>query len=422
MSSQNWYPQPGFKRRDMLRGAAALGTLGGLSACSEAGGGAKVASAASPISHRPHLTPMRVTPDQLIDMKCCLRPVRAAGPNLGTQMIGDTLVVHNYGHGGSGWSLSWGSAEVAVGKALSVLPSEIAVVGCGIIGLTTAVVAQRAGLKVTIYTRDVIQRTRSFRAHGSFTPDSRVALSAPAGAGFGDLWEQMTRLSWKGFRSMLGLPGDPVVFQDAFALSDAPPVKKHHDADPAIKGAWEPGGLPLQESEWAHYMDRIKDLVPDPVMLPTEENPFPVAYTRRSSEMHFNFPSYAHHLLTEFYQRGGLMVMRDFNDPGQYGQLKEKVVINATGYAARDLWRDKTVFPVRGQTGWLVPQHDAPYSLRYKNASLMSKSDGIVVMNNPIDLGEMFGVGDSMEWPDPAPILEVMKIVEPIMAGMKGIV
>jgi hypothetical protein len=115
------------------------------------------------------------------------------------------------------------------------------------------------------------------------------------------------------------------------------------------------------------------------------------------------------------------MVMRDFNDPGQYGQLKEKVVINATGYAARDLWRDKTVFPVRGQTGWLVPQHDAPYSLRYKNASLMSKSDGIVVMNNPIDLGEMFGVGDSMEWPDPAPILEVMKIVEPIMAGMKGI-
>jgi hypothetical protein len=52
-------------------------------------------------------------------------------------------------------------------------------------------------------------------------------------------------------------------------------------------------------------------------------------------------------------------MMRDFNDPGQYGQLKEKVVINATGYAARDLWRDKTVFPVRGQTGWLVPQHEA---------------------------------------------------------------
>jgi hypothetical protein len=62
---------------------------------------------------------------------------------------------------------------------------------------------------------------------------------------------------------MLGLPGDPVVFQDAYGLSDTPPEETPRGR-PAIKGAWQPGGLPLQESEWAHYMDRIKDLVPDP--------------------------------------------------------------------------------------------------------------------------------------------------------------
>ena len=111
---------------------------------------------------------MRLTPDQLIDLKCCIRPLRAAGPNLGTEVIGRKLVVHNYGHGGSGWSLSWGSADVAVGKALSVLPSSVAVIGCGIIGLTSAVMAQRAGLKVTIYARELIQRTRSYRASGSY--------------------------------------------------------------------------------------------------------------------------------------------------------------------------------------------------------------------------------------------------------------
>jgi threonine dehydrogenase-like Zn-dependent dehydrogenase len=59
-------------------------------------------------------------------------------------MIGDTLVVHNYGHGGSGWSLL-GQRGGGGGQGSVVLPSEIAVVGCGIIGLTTAVVAQRAG-------------------------------------------------------------------------------------------------------------------------------------------------------------------------------------------------------------------------------------------------------------------------------------
>ena len=410
-------------RRHVLRGGAAMAALGGLSACA----GGRVASAPGPVNgpmvsagNRPHLVPMRVSPDQLIDMKCCIRPLRAAGPNLGTQMVGDTLVVHNYGHGGSGWSLSWGSAEVAVGKALSVLPSEIAVVGCGIIGLTSAVVAQRAGLKVTIYARDIIQRTRTFRASGSFTPDSRVSLAEPAGAGFGDLWEQMARLSWKGFRSMLGLPGEPVVFADSYNVSDVPIVKHVEHPDPAIKGAWQPGGLPLQNSEFGKYGDRIKDIVPQSQPLSAEENPFAMPYATRVSQMHFNFPSYAHLLLTEFFQRGGLFVERDFNDPSQYGQLREKVVINATGYAARDLWRDNTVIPVRGQTGWLVPQREANYSVRFKNAMLMSKADGVVLMNNPVELGEMFGVGDSMELPDKGPLLEVLKIMEPVMAGLRG--
>ena len=396
----------------MLRGAGAAGGALALQAC-----GAERPKAASRAG-LPLLRPMRLTPDQLIDMKCCIRPLRAAGPNLDTQMVGDTLVVHNYGHGGSGWSLSWGCAEVAVGKALSVLPQELAVVGCGIIGLTSAVVAQRAGLKVTIYARDIIQRSRSFRASGSFTPDSRVALAAPAGAAFGDLWEHMARLSWKGFRSMIGLPGDPVVFADAYAVSDKPITRHHFDPDPSIKGAWEEGGLPLQNSEFGHYNDRIKDIMPQAQPLSAAENPFALPYATRTSQMHFNFPAYAHLLLTEFFERGGLFVARDFNDPSQFGQLREKVVINATGYGARDLWRDRTIIPVRGQTGWLVPQHEANYSLRYKEAMVMSKADGVVVMNNPIEPGEMFGVGDSMEWPDKEPILAVMAMLEPVMAGL----
>ncbi len=356
----------------------------------------------------PALVPMRLSPDQLIDLKCCIRPLRAAGPNLGTEMVRERLVIHNYGHGGSGWSLSWGSAEVAVGKALSVLPQRIAVIGCGIIGLTSAIVAQRAGLGVTIYARDPIQRTRSFRASGSFTPGSRIALSGPAGPQFPDLWEQMARQSWKMFRTMLGLPGDPVAFGDSYALSENPIERRTWPADPAITASYETTGLPHQNAEFAHLDTRIRDIVPQSVPLALGENPFGTPYATRSSQMYFNFPAYSHLLMSEFLARGGRYEMRNFHSPSDVGDLPERVVIHATGYAARDLWQDHTVIPVRGQTGWLVPQPGVNYSIRSSNMSAMAKGDGIVIMNNNPDLGDMLGVGDSMELPNRAPVEQAM--------------
>lgn len=401
-------------RREMLRGGLALGGALGLQACAPTA--TKVASASSRFG-RPPLVPMRLTPDQIVDIKCCIRPFRAAGPNLSTEQIGDTLVVHNYGHGGSGWSLSWGSGEVAVTKAMSVLPKEIAVVGCGIIGLTAAVMAQRAGLKVTIYARETIQRTRSFRASGSYTPDSRVCLAEPAGPGFGDLWEQMARFSWKSFRTMLGVAGDPVVFHDSYGLSDTPPHRTEHPADPAITASYATTGRPQQQSEFGHYSDRLKDIVPGNIPLSAEENPFAAPYATRTSQMHFNFASYGQILLAEFFARGGRFEQRDFHAPAELAGLKEKVVIHSTGYAARDLWQDKTMIPVRGQTGWLAPQPDAAYSIHYKNGLAMSKSDGVCIMNFDTALGEMQGVGNSLEIPDRTETEAALAALAPLFAS-----
>src|ERR1700760_1156738 len=64
---------------------------------------------------------------------------RAAGPRQDVERLGDKYVVHNYGHGGSGWSLSWGSADVVVGKAVATLGEgsgqrNVAVIGAGALG------------------------------------------------------------------------------------------------------------------------------------------------------------------------------------------------------------------------------------------------------------------------------------------------
>ena len=66
------------------------------------------------------------------------------------------------------------------------------------------------------------------------------------------------------------------------------------------------------------------------------------------------------------------------------------------------------MIPVRGQTGWLVPQPGVNYSLRSGTMSALSKADGIVIMNNNPDIGDMLGVGDSTELPNRAPIEEAM--------------
>ena len=144
---------------------------------------APVASSLAALDRPPPLAPIRAHKDRLFDITVCLRPFRAAGPRLDTEMIGDPLVVHNYGHGGSGWSLSWGSGTIAVQKAMATSPREIAVIGCGALGITSAILAQRAGAQVTIYCKDLVQQARSARASGVWTPDSRIALTEPAGPG-----------------------------------------------------------------------------------------------------------------------------------------------------------------------------------------------------------------------------------------------
>ena len=81
--------------------------------------------------------PVRAELDWIFRVTVCLRPFRAAGPRLDVERVGDKTVVHNYGHGGSGWSLSWGSSSLAVEKAMAAGERDVAVIGCGALGMTS---------------------------------------------------------------------------------------------------------------------------------------------------------------------------------------------------------------------------------------------------------------------------------------------
>ena len=394
-------------RRRLLRGAAGLGGVGLLSlgGCVTASGQVAVGAPGSGAAYHdpvPPLAPVRAHPERVFDITVCTRPFRAQGPRLDTETIGDALVVHNYGHGGSGWSLSWGSSTIAVQKAMAGSPREVAVVGCGALGLTSAILAQRAGAKVTIYARDLFPQVRSARATGSWTPDSRIALKDAAGPAFGALWEQMARTSWKTYRDYLGLPGDPVVFNDRYTVSDI------DLDDPGRPRSADPLGF---GDDYHHLID---DLTGRRELMPAGATPFDAPFVYRSSSMMFNLRDYGHTLMMDFLANGGQFVRAEFHEPGEVARLPQKVVINCPGYAARDWWKDASITPVRGQIGWLIPQREVNYGLNYENVSVLPRTDGIVVQ--AVEGGDMKGYGDASETVDRAETMAAVARIERLFA------
>jgi D-amino-acid oxidase len=349
----------------------------------------------------PRLMPIRAESDRIFRVTVCLRPFRAAGPRLDVERVGDKTVVHNYGHGGSGWSLSWGSGSVAVEKAMAAGERNVAVIGCGALGITSAILLQRAGAKVTIYAKDRPPDVRSARATGSWTPDSRIALTNSVASDFPALWEKMCRTSFHMYESYLGMAGNPVEWLDRYILSDADPAT-------AVR--------PREELDFAHYQDRVADITPRSVNLPPGTHPFPTRYARRNSSLTFNVAGYSRQLVNDFLIEGGRIENTEFHSPSELSRITEKVVINATGYGARALWKDESIVPVRGQIAWLLPQAEVNYGVAYKGINVIARRDGIVVQDTGI--GDMEGYRDENEQPDRAAADSAVRVVSDLYGRM----
>jgi glycine/D-amino acid oxidase-like deaminating enzyme len=192
----------------------------------------------------------------------------------------------------------------------------------------------------------------------------------------------MARSSFKIYRRYLGLPGNPVEWNDRYYLSDLSPEESvaHRPPDPL---------------GFANYDERIRDLTPSSENLPPGSTSFPTRYVRRTSAMMFNIPDYAHTLMNDFLAAGGKIQRMEFHGLADFSSLKEKVVINCPGYGARALCKDESIVPVRGQIGWLIPQPEVNYGLFYNVVSVLSRRDGIVVQ--VLEGGDMRGYNDANE-------------------------
>jgi len=273
--------------------------------------------------------------------------------------------------------------------------------------LTSAILLQRAGAKVTIYAKERPPEVRSARATGSWTPDSRVALTNAVSPDFPAFWERMCRTSFHTYESYLGMAGNPVEWTDQYSLSDL---------NPADGQANQPRANALS---FAHYQSRVRDLTPRSQDLPPGSHPFPTRYARRNSNLTFNIAGYSRQLVNDFLIEGGKIEHVEFHSPSELSQVSQKVMINATGYGARALWSDESIVPVRGQIAWLIPQPEVNYGVQYKNVNILARRDGIVVQDGGI--GEMEGYNDANEQPDRAAAESAVKVVAELYSRMAAV-
>ena len=335
-----------LSRRAWLKtaGAATLGA-GLASRC----------AAPTPASERSRLPRVEVSRSRIIRTTVGLRPSRPSGFVLRAEPHGRKTVIHNFGHGGSGMSLSWGTAQMAVEMAQATGASRYAVIGAGVVGLSTARLLQRQGYDVTVYAKDLPPRT---------TSNMSAAWWGPTGASepdhttpeFEKVWHRAARLSHRYFQDYVG-DAYGVYWVPYYSVSETPP---NPDG---------PQGLGRL----------IADLYPETAQLEPGEHPFPSPYVRRRWTMRFEPSVYLNALLRDVRQAGAKVVVREFGGLDDLLALDEPVLLNCTGLGAKALFGDDELHPIKGQLTVLLPQPGVNYMCVGGGLQMLSRRDGIIL-------------------------------------------
>ena len=322
-------------------------------------------------------TPDFTTPP--LEAKAGVRPWRENGYRLEGMVSSSNprkYIVHNYGHGGAGISLSWGVAsqvrDLVRDRAAHTGETAVAVLGSGVMGMTAATLIRELGVKVTVYAREFWQDTTSHVAGGQWAPSS-VRYSDE------DKFKDVLKIAYRRFESDIG---------KGFGVS-----KKFN---------YTPAPDP--------YLDVVVNLVPGLIPNPVPMNlPFEHLATPgfRYETLLVEPPIFLKKLNDDLHRNGVEFKQKTFANVASVLSLQENIIVNCTGLGAKDICSDPSkLIPIKGHLALLKPQSRLTY-LFSRNGHLFPREDAVVI-------GGTNRVGDASTNPEPA-------VTQQLLDHIKGV-
>ena len=344
---------------------------------------------ASPRRRPANLVPVDASWERVIRTTVGLRPHRPSGFVLRAAKFDDKTVIHNFGHGGAGMSISWGTGALAAELALAHGERRAAVLGCGVVGLTAARQLQRRGFDVSIYSAALPPYTTSNMSWASFTPTS--GLYGPRNRT--PEWDAQFREAVTiAYRELQLLVGDRYGLRwvDEYSPTSRTDVVDRARREAEVRASARATQLAADSARRAGGSSRDSlnveqrgnapaPLLPDGLELARElllegEHPFNTRYAWRFPTLRFEPSIYLDALMRDVIAFGGRIVVRKFDAPRDLMSLNENVIVNCTGLGSKELFSDPELIPVKGQLVVFVPQPEVTYA----TSNMVPRSDGLV--------------------------------------------